>query len=80
MALIVGYEWTKHLDRRWTTWTKVGQSRKNRSIFSSRKQPQEASRGVRSHKIVTLQKSSHNTPPIRMNRHTDLCGAQMFMI
>ena len=63
----------KTLGQEWTRCVEIGQSQKNRSNTTSRKQPQESSRKVKSHKIVTQQKSSQKYPLMRMNRHRSTC-------
>ena len=63
----------KTLGLSWTRCVEIGQSQKNLSNTSSHKQPQESSRKVKSHKIVTQQKSSHKYPLMRMNRHRSTC-------
>ena len=63
----------KKLGQGWTRCVEIGQSQKNLSNTTSRKQPQESSRRVTSHKIVTQQKSSQKYPLMRMNRHRSTC-------
>ena len=57
----------------WTRCVRFGQSQKKLAMSASHKPPQESSREVKSHKIVTLWKSSHKGLPMRQDRHISLC-------